>query len=1209
MTGSPTIQNSPKTFPMRSSLFVLLLSLTAAAVSAPAAQFTGTVRAADAFVPGATVTAVQGDKKVSAFTDENGRYTLDLGPGAWDIQVEMFEFTPAHTQITAGDTPVTRDWTLEMPKVGERGGSAAAPATPAPAPTNTSRGGRGNRQFGNAGGRGGPGRGGPARGGAAVADNTRQPGFQNAAVRPTQQQTRQPGEPAPAQVETVDAGAPPLEGVDAEEAFLVNGSTSGGLGAAADDETRRQRAGGRGGPGGPGGRGGPGGDPSLLASTLGEGGPGGSLGLPPGMTTNDSLGLGGFGASAINGGFGAGPGGGGGGLGGGPGGGGAGFGGGGGGGRGGGGGGGGGGGRGGGGGGRGGGRGNQNQRRGPFNGQYANFGNRRRNQSQYTGSVSLTTRNSVLNAAPFSLNGIPSAKPYSATNNYTGTIGGPMVVPKLVNWQKASFNITFQGSLNRNGSNSLGSVPTDAERMGDFTAAKTTGPVSIFDPLSNTPFPNDMIPSSRINPAAAGLLKFFPEPTYTGLVQNYRLISTVPSTSENIGVRLSAPINAKDRTNFNFQYQTRDSKSRQLFGFTDTSNGYGLSLAAGWSHSFKPRLNNSANLTFSRNVSQGTPFFAYTTNVAGQLGILGTEQDPINYGPPSISFTNFSGLSDGAASLSRNQTVNFTDNVTYVIRRKHNLTFGYLYRTLQQNSLNYSQARGSFSFSGLETSQLNAAGQPVAGTGFDFADFLLGQPQSSSLKFGSANNYFRSWSTSAFAQDDMRLLPGLTVNVGLRYEYFAPYTELRNHLANLDVSPGFTAVSVVLPGQTGPYSGAFPTSLVRPTKDAFSPRVGIAWRPSPKKSLIFRTGYSIFFSGSPYGSIASSMANQPPFAKSATLTTSIADPLTLENGFATTPSQTVTNTFAVNPNYRLSYAQTWNFTIQQTLPWALLVETEYIGTKGTNLSVNEDPNRLPAGAVANGGLSIANATAFSYLTIGANSIFSAGQVRLTRRFSRGISGTLLYSRSKSLDDASGFNGTGGTVVQFINNWGLERGLSTFDQRNSLQTTFLFSSPVGVHGMLRNGGWKTTALAGWTLSGNLALSSGTPLTAYVSGNLANTGGLAGSGSVRAEATGLPIESGSGFFNTAAFTIPPTGQFGNAGRDTIPGPTQIGINSSLNRAFRFGESRRQLQLRISANNVLNHIVVTGYGTTVNASNYGLATSASGTRNVTLLMRFNF
>jgi hypothetical protein len=1182
-----------------------------------AAQYSGSVRAADEFVPGATITATQGTTKITAWSDENGRYTMELPPGEWDIQVEMFEFSTARDHVTSGPLPLIKDWTLEMPRVGEREG-AGAPKPAAAPQTSSAR--RPNRQFRNGGG--GRGRGGPgaAQAGAApgAASNTagtppggRGGGFQNAQVRPTTETPSEAGE----------VSDPTLAGMDSEEAFLVNGSTSGGLAAASDDEARRQRfAGGRGG-------GGPNGGPSL-AGAFGDGtgglGSNSALGLPPGMsaTSNDSLGLGGFGASAINGGFGVGPaaggaGFGGGGAGGGPGGG---FGGGGGGGRGGGGGG--DGGRGGG--GRGGGRG-QNARRGPYNGQYANFGNRRRNQASYTGSVSLTAQNSVLNAAPFSLNGLPSNKPYSSTNHYTATVGGPMVIPKIVNWTRASFNITYQGSLNRTGSNQLGSVPTADELAGNFsqatiTQAGTTMPVTIYNPLSAvqtppnytqlTPFPGNVIPPSLINPAAAGLLQYFPAPTYQSIVQNYRLISTVPSDTQSIGVRLSAPIDSKDRTNFNIQYQDNDSKSRQLFGFTDKTSGYGLSASAGWSHSFKPRVNNNATLTFSRAVAQNTPNFAYTTNAADQTSYTGADQAPINYGPPTLTFTNFSSLSDGSASLTRNQTTNFTDAITYVIGRKHNLTFGYLYRRLQQNPLSYQNARGSFGFSGLLTSQLTPNGQPVQGTGFDFADFLLGYPQSSSVR-GSASDYFRSWATAGYAQDDMRLRAGLTVNIGVRYEYFAPYTELYNRLVNLDLNPAFTtaAQDYRIPGV--PYQGNLPTSLIRPDTHAFSPRMGIAYRPFAKRSLIFRTGYSIFYSGSPYGTIASNMAAQAPFEQTVALSTSLADPLTLQSGFVPTPSQTITNTFAVNPNYKLAYAQTWNFTIQNTLPHGLVVETEYIGTKGTDLAISEQPNRPVTGAsVGSEMLQIPNATGFTYLTSGANSIFNAAQVRITRRFTRGVSATALYTFSKSIDDASSFTGTGGTLVQYLDNLGLERGLSTFDQRHNLQTTFLFSSPVGVHGMMRNGGWKTAALAGWTLSGNLSVTSGTPLTALVSGNVANTGGLAAFGNIRAEATGLPINAGDNtYFNTAAFTQPPAGQFGDAGRDTIPGLFQVALNSSLNRAFRFGESRRQLQLRISANNALNHVTITSIGTTVNAANYGLPTAASGTRTVSLLLRFNF
>jgi hypothetical protein len=228
-----------------------------------------------------------------------------------------------------------------------------------------------------------------------------------------------------------------------------------------------------------------------------------------------------------------------------------------------------------------------------------------------------------------------------------------------------------------------------------------------------------VIPVDRFNAASVGLLKYFPQPSYTGVVQNYRLVSSTPNNSNNLGVRLNTPVTRKDRLNFNVQYQGRDSATEQLFGFRDTGTGTGLSASAGWNHSFAPRFNNAATLTFSRNNNKSAPFFAYSDNIAAALGISGTAQDPINFGPPNLSFTNFGGLSDGSASVTRSQTTAFTDNVTYVLKKKHNLQMGYSYRRMQNNVLSNQNARGSFTFSGLLTSELTAAGQPVAGTGFD----------------------------------------------------------------------------------------------------------------------------------------------------------------------------------------------------------------------------------------------------------------------------------------------------------------------------------------------------------------------------------------------------------------------------------------------------------------------------------------------------------
>src|SRR5205085_7523768 len=133
------------------------------------------------------------------------------------------------------------------------------------------------------------------------------------------------------------------------------------------------------------------------------------------------------------------------------------------------------------------------------------------------------------------------------------------------------------------------------------------------------------------------------------------------------------------------------------------------------------------------------------------------------------------------------------------------------------------------------------------------------------------------------------------------------------------IAPGFTGVAVVTPGQTGPYTGDFPDALVNSNKKLLSPRAGIGWKPSKKKSTVIRAGYGLFFVGSVYNQFPSRLASQPPFATTASLTTSTSRQLTLQNGFAAAPKQNVTNTYAVDKEYRVPYVQNWNLSIQQTL--------------------------------------------------------------------------------------------------------------------------------------------------------------------------------------------------------------------------------------------------------------------------------------------------
>ena len=206
----------------------------------------------------------------------------------------------------------------------------------------------------------------------------------------------------------------------------------------------------------------------------------------------------------------------------------------------------------------------------------------------------------------------------------------------------------------------VGSVPTAAERAGDFSQAVVgSTPVTIYDPLSGSPFPTNVIPTARFNSASAGLLQYFPNPTYASIVQNYRFVITDPSHSRNIGVRFNAPLNNKDRLNFNFQKQNAGTNSHQLYGFLDTGATSGLSFSTGWSHSFRPRLNNNATISISRSRNEGDPFLRIRRASRRSSG-LPAHQDPINYGARRAFLHNFSGLSDGTEP-SRNQTVTFSD--------------------------------------------------------------------------------------------------------------------------------------------------------------------------------------------------------------------------------------------------------------------------------------------------------------------------------------------------------------------------------------------------------------------------------------------------------------------------------------------------------------------------------------------------------------------
>ncbi|PYS33947.1 MAG: hypothetical protein DMG14_30655 [Acidobacteria bacterium] len=605
------------------------------------------------------------------------------------------------------------------------------------------------------------------------------------------------------------------------------------------------------------------------------------------------------------------------------------------------------------------------------------------------------------------------------------------------------------------------------------------------------------------------------------------------------------------------------------------------------------RFTNLLNVNYNRNRTTATNLYAFVQDIGGLLGITGVSRDAFDWGIPNLLFTNFSSLNDVRSSLRRDQSAQISDNMIWN-QGRHNVRWGADFRLQWTKTHSTQNSRGTFTFTGARSAGV-VEGLPVQGTGYDFADFLLGLPQSTSLQYGNLTYNFRGGSWDIYIQDDWRFRSNLTVNLGLRYDYASPYIETSSRIVNLDVAPGFTAVVPVLPGEVGPYHGQFPGSLVNPDRNNVAPRIGIAWRMNNR--TVVRAGYGV---------IASQMANQPPF--SLTQTNTNAALLTLQNGFPPITTS-VTNNYGIDPNYRIGYAQQWNLDVQRDIrKLGLQLNVDYTGTKGTRLDVIEAPNRTATG------LRIANVQPFNWETSDANSVLHSGSVRMRRRLGRGISLGGTYQFSKSIDNASTVSGGGGggTVAQDAFNLRAERGLSNFDQTHRLNVDYNLELPFGTnkHFLSEKSLWKTF-FGDWQVNGSWNIASGTPMTARVLGSYTDVA-RGSNGSIRANATGLPVQiSDPGvaeWFNTAAFTLPPAGQFGNVGRNTIRGPATFVGSLSINKTFPFADGR-SIDVRAQATNVLNTPQFRAVDTMVNSPSFGRVTSVGPMRKIQLVARFNF
>ena len=844
----------------------------------------------------------------------------------------------------------------------------------------------------------------------------------------------------------------------------------------------------------------------------------------------------------------------------------------------------------------------------------------------------------ALDARPYSLTGITSDKASYNQARFGANIGGPLNIPHVFNGGNRWFFFAgWNGSRGDTPYDFYSTVPTLAERGGDFSAANYNNgsPVQIFNPTTGQQFQFNgklnVIDPGNFSNSANALLQYIPLPNIptTASGQNYHTVTSGASTSDALNVRLihnfgttpSVPMmmggpgggggrggrRNQNNINFGLNWSGNSTDIVGIFPSLDGGNStQGLNASAGWVYG-RGRLTNTLRFNYNHNHVSTTNLYSGVIDVTGNAGIAGTSTNPFDYGLPGLSFTSFGGLSDPTPRRELDQTYTISDTVAWN-RGSHNWRFGADYRRILQSFRSARNANGSFVFTGFATGDYSGGTQAALDTGYDFADFLLGLPQQTSLQSGTDSYNFRANSFDLFVQDDWRIHSNVTFNIGMRYEYNGPYTEAQNHIVNLDVSPNFVSATSVQPGQTGPVFGTYPASLIQPDRNNFAPRLGLAWK--PMKNTVVRAGYGINYNLAQYGTVVQNFAFQPPFAT--TETNSVANPvtsnLTLENGFPGASAGTVTNNYAIDPNYRLGYVQIWNVDVQRQFPRGFLLNVGYNGAKGTRLDVDR-------------AISSSNTQPYIYESATGNSILHSMSVRVRKRMSSGLGFSGSYVFSKSIDDASSIGLSGTVVAQDPFDIAADRSLSSFDQKHKFTGNWNYDLPFGENHRMASKGVLSHVLNGWQLSGSATVGSGFYFTPNVrGGSIDISRGVSGSqraNYVSGESISLSDPTSLEWFNTAAFCSPtvsttcvnPSGTaFGDAGRFIIEGPAQFSLNMALSKTIQIRETRA-LELRLQANNVFNLVEFSGLNATVNSLTFGEVTSAASMRRITMVARYRF
>jgi hypothetical protein len=792
-------------------------------------------------------------------------------------------------------------------------------------------------------------------------------------------------------------------------------------------------------------------------------------------------------------------------------------------------------------------------------------------------------RNSPLDARNF----FAPQKPSFRRNQFGGVLGGP------IRRDRTFFFLAYEGQRRGQQEAGLATVPSLAFRNGDFSSIQTP----IRNPLDgNNPFQGNQIPESLRSKQGAGLLGLYPTPNRSGS-QNF-----VSAAAGHFSInQWSARVDHRfgERDDVYAVYEFADSAefyplSNPLCSARDVP-GWGCDelqrtqhAVTVWTHIFSPRLFSEARVGYAR-----FGFFRLQqdrdVNVIQALGIGGLTdagKTPFNNGAPQTQLTGFATIG-GPTNLPQGRhdnTYNYIETMTF-IAGKHAIKYGFDIRRFLFNSFFTSFGRGSFVFDGTFT-------------GNSVADLLLGMPRQADRNLGEPFHNAMTFASGYYFQDDWKIAPKLTLNLGVRYDLDLPEVERVNKLASFDPSRNTIKVAGGLEYYIDNNSPTGLSSRPRPDvgrrlwatdKNSFGPRLGLAWRPFGGTSTVVRAGFGTFYNHQIVGNGLTPLSRNSPFRLRQTSGPFQAtDRPNLANAFSGIPSVVAPG---IDPNFRTAYINEWSFGLQHEIASNFVLDVSYLGSQGHKLPIGWNINQaLPGpGSIASRRpyAGFGNITGGYVSSIG-NSNFNGLTVRSERRLSSGLSFIASYSWSKSIDDSVGVSAASDASTLFAQdarNLRAERSVSDYDVTHRFVFSYVYDLPLG-----RNQRKSLRAIAGgWQLTGILTLQTGPPFTVLSGRDESNTAG----GSDRPNVIGdwrIANRSPDRWFNTCtllangaqrnclpgdnpAWQVNAINTFGNAGRNILRSAGLWNYDVGISRLFHITE-RVSLRFRSEFFNLLNH-----------------------------------